>query len=268
MKKIILATVLAGIGSTAAWAADLGVPNASVTAEVYNWTGFYVGGDVGFGGIQHNFTSNFSQPDSNPNFANNVQGNPFSSTPFVGGAHAGFNWQFTPSLVAGIEGDWQSTPSRASFCRQTDTTSVACLDDSDHDRGFASAGGELMWVATARGRLGWATDRLMIYGTGGAAFAKVKSAVGLSCLDDGCGDSGHALSASATSLSQKTGWVIGAGVEWAFARNWIVRGEYQHIDLGSVSSSLSPDCGGCSFSATQNIRLDILRAGVSYKFGG
>ena len=268
MKKIILAVVLAGIGSTAAWAADLGAPNAPAMAEVFSWTGFYFGGDVGLAGVKHNFTSNFSQPDSNPDFANNVQANPFSPTPFIGGGHAGFNWQFAPSLVAGVEGDWQSVRSHQSFCRQTDITSVACLDNPSNDRGFASASGELTWVATARGRLGWATDRLMVYGTGGAAFAQVKSSVGLSCLDDGCGNNGNSLVASVSSSTQKTGWVIGAGVEWMLAQNWIVRGEYQHIDLGSVSSALSPNCGGCSFSSTQKIGLDIWRAGVSFKFGG
>ena len=274
MKKIILATVLAGIGSTAAWAADPGASNAPIMAEVYSWTGFYVGGDAGMAGVKNNFTSNFSQRDSDPTLANNVQDNPFSPTPFIGGGHAGFNWQFAPNLVAGVEGDWQSVRSRQSFCRQTDFTSVACVDGPTNDRGFASASGELDWVATARGRVGWATGPLMIYGTGGAAFAKVANSVGLSCLQGGCADSGgpsRHLSASVSSSTQQTGWVIGAGVEWMFAQNWIVRGEYQHIDLGSMSSAISPaGCSNvsCSFSATQKMGLDILRAGVSYKFGG
>jgi outer membrane immunogenic protein len=270
MKKIILAAALASIGSTVAMAADLGAPDVKA-AQVYNWTGIYFGGDVGVAGVAHNFNSNFSQQDSSPAFANNVQDNPFSSTPFIGGGHAGFNWQFTPSLVAGVEGDWQSVRSRQSFCRQTDIGSIACLDGNENNRGFASASGGLDWVATARGRVGWATGPLMIYGTGGAAFAKIESSAGLSCSDAGCGDSGNVLVAATSSSTQKTGWVVGAGVEWMFAPNWIVRGEYQHIDLGSVSSALSPagcDSFNCNFSATQNVRLDVLRAGVSFKFGG
>jgi outer membrane immunogenic protein len=270
MRKIILATVLAGIGSTAAWSADLGAPDVQA-AQVYSWTGIYIGGDAGFAGIKHNFTSNFSQPSADPNNANNIQENAFSSTPFVGGGHAGFNWQFTPNLVVGIEGDWQSVHSRQSFCRQTDIGSTACVDGNGNNRGFASAGGELGPVATARARLGWAIDRVMIFGTGGAAFANVKSSEGLSCLDAGCGNSGNQLATAASSSTQRTGWVVGAGFEWMFTQNLIVRGEYQHIDFGSVSSTLiptKPDCGGCSFSATQKLNVDILRAGVSYKFGG
>jgi outer membrane immunogenic protein len=267
MKKIILATVLAGIGSTVAQAADLGAPNAPAVAEVYNWTGFYIGGDVGMAGVKHNFTSNFFETNE-PDFANNPQANALSPTPFVGGGHAGFNWQFAPNLVAGVEGDWQSVRLRSSICRQTDSGSIPCLDGNGNFDGFASASGSLDWVATARGRLGWATGPLMIYGTGGAAFGKLDSSIGLSCLTEGCGSTDtNKLSASVSSSTQKTGWVIGAGVEWMFAQNWIVRGEYQHIDLGSVSSSLVPNCS-CGFSATQKLEMDILRAGVSFKFGG
>jgi outer membrane immunogenic protein len=271
MKKIILAAAVAGIGSTAAWAADLGAPSAPAMAEVYSWTGFYFGGDVGVAGVKNNFTSNFSQPAGGTDPASNVQYNSLSPTPFIGGGHAGFNWQFAPSLVAGVEGDWQSVRAHPSFCRQTDIDSFACVDGSnlnDGPRGFASASSELNWVATARGRFGWATGRLMIYGTGGAAFAKVDSSVALNCPGAGCGNDGTKLSSSVSSSTQKTGWVIGAGVEWMFAQNWIVRGEYQHIDLGSVSLAVSPNCGGCSFSSTQKVGLDIFRAGVSFKFGG
>ena len=65
MKKIILATLLAGIGSTAAWAADIGTPVPAVPAQVYNWTGFYVGGDLGVAGVKQNVVSNFVQGPTN-----------------------------------------------------------------------------------------------------------------------------------------------------------------------------------------------------------
>ena len=273
MKKIILAAILAGIGSTAAWAADVAAPVQPVQAQVYNWTGFYVGADAGFAGVKQNTVSNFVQgPTNNTNGSStDEQTNPIANTPFVGGGHAGFNWQFSPNLVAGVEGDWQSARSRFSFCRRTNIETA--FDDPvdpcvDNNHGSATVGGELDWVATARGRLGWAMGPVMLYGTGGAAFADVKSSLGLSCLQFGCGeDNFHAQSASVNSSTHKTGWVAGAGIEWMFAQNWIVRGEYQHIDLGSVSAALSPNCF-CTLSATQKVNLDILRAGVSFKFGG
>ena len=272
MKKIILATVLAGIGSTAALAADLGARTytkaPAMVDQVYNWTGFYIGGDIGAANQTRNFTSNFSQPDSESAPANNVQHNSFSNTSFIGGIHAGYNWQFAPNLVAGVEGDWQWLRSNHSFCRQTDILSIACLDGPGNNRGFGSVSGALSSIATARARLGWAVDRVMFYGTGGAAFANIKSSLALSCLA-GCGGDGNPLTASLSSSAHRTGWVVGAGIEWMVGYDWTLRAEYQHVDFGSVSATpLSPNCGGCTLSSSQNLRLDILRTGLSYKFGG
>ena len=273
MKKVILAAVLAGIGSTAAWAADVGAPVEPVPTQVYNWTGFYFGGDAGVAGVTQNSTSNFSQPVLSldpffdPSLANNIQGNSLSNTPFVGGGHVGFNWQFAPSLGAGVEGDWQSVRARSSFCRQTNTLTNGCSDGSNE---FGTVSSELDWVATARGRLGWAVGSWMLYGTAGAAFADIKTSVSLNCPFN-CGvDFGGArpVSALVSSSTHKMGWVAGAGVEWMFAENWIVRGEYQHIDLGSVSSALTPADCICTLSSTQKLNLDIIRGGISFKFGG
>ena len=143
MKKIILATVLAGIGSTAALAADLGARTYSkapaMVEQVYNWTGFYVGGDIGAAHQAHNFTSNFSQNIGPPGGRNNVQHNSFSDTSFIGGIHAGYNWQFAPNLVAGLESDWQWLRSNHSFCRQTDISSIACIDGPGNNRGLGAS---------------------------------------------------------------------------------------------------------------------------------
>jgi outer membrane immunogenic protein len=269
MKKIVVATILAGLGSTTGLAADLGARTytkaPAMVEAAYNWTGFYIGGDIGAANLSHEFTSNFAQNSTAG--PNNVQRNSFSGASFTGGVHAGYNWQFAPNLVAGVEGDWQSVRSSHSFCRQTDALSVACLDDEDHDRGFGAVSGKLNSIATARVRLGWTVDRLMFYGTGGAAFASVKSSLSLTCLEAGCGDSGATLATSATSSAHVTGWVAGAGIEWMVGNDWILRTEYQHVDLGSTSR-LAPDCGGCVLSASQNFRIDSVRTGISYKFGG
>jgi outer membrane immunogenic protein len=270
MKKIIVATVLAAIGSTSTLAADLGAraPYTKAPAmveQVYDWTGFYIGGDVGGANVAHNFTSNFSQNGLNPN---NIQDNPFSRTSFIAGVHAGYNWQFAPHLVAGVEGDWQWVRSNHSFCRQTDILSVACVDSELNNSGFGTVSGSLSSVATVRARLGWSVDRVMFYGTGGAAFADVKSSLSLNCLSGGCGNDATRLATSVSSSTVQTGWVAGAGIEWMVGQNWILRAEYQHIDLGDVAAKLSPACGGCALSSSQNLRLDIGRAGISYKFGG
>jgi len=270
VKKIILATVIAGLSSTAAFAADLGARTytkaPAMVEAAYNWTGFYIGGDIGSASLSHNFTSNFTQNSST--LSNNLQQNSFSSTSLIGGVHAGYNWQFAPNLVAGVEGDWQWVRSSHSFCRQTDTLSVACVDDETDNRGFGTVSGRLHSIATARARLGWTIDRVMFYGTGGAAFANVKSSLGLSCLSDGCGVNAVKFAASSNTSAHATGWVAGAGIEWMIAHDWILRAEYQHIDFSDASARFSPDCGGCALTSSQNVRLDVVRTGLSYKFGG
>ena len=74
------------------------------------------------------------------------------------------------------------------------------------------------WLATVRGRAGWAWDRVLFYGTGGAAFGNVQAG----------GIGGPFDSAT------QTGWTAGAGVEWAFLPNWTAKVEYLYVDLGNL----------------------------------
>ena len=118
MNKIfaVPALVLAGamVMSAAASAAPANSTAPEVTAPI-NWTGFYVGGDIGGLARQGHGTSDFFQDLENPH---TLQGQSLKSSSGVAGVHVGFNWQFAPSWVAGIEGDWQWTRSRFSACRE------------------------------------------------------------------------------------------------------------------------------------------------------
>ncbi len=112
-------------------------------------------------------------------------------------------------------------------------------------------------------------DNVMLYGTGGAAFADVSNTVGLRCLYAGCGGSSNSLSIVTPTSTTKTGWVAGAGVEWHVIGNWIARGEWLHYDLGSISSgfsALNVDCN-CTASVSQKLHYDVMRLGFNYKFG-
>jgi len=238
-----------------------------------SWTGFYFGGDVG-GLSQHTHAiSDFFQTDSVHLLPELEHNNPENHSPnitsAIGGIHAGFNWQFAPSWVIGIEGDWQPKHLRDTFCRQTDIQSQPCVASG---RGFATVGDETGLIGTARARFGWAFERTMIYGTGGAAFANVKTSLGVNC-PNGCADSSNAITTAIEASSHKTGWVTGAGIERMFGQNWIVRAEYLHVRLGSASHTLflpATNCfsGPCGLTASHDISYDIVRAGVSYKFGG
>lgn len=243
---------------------------APVVAQVVSWTGFYIGGDLG-GVVQGgNGQSNFFQNDPNPLEANLRQNQPANGTSFLAGMHAGFNWQFAKNLVLGVEADGQWMKPRYAFCRETDINSIACFDDAF---GYSYVNSETRSMATARGRLGVAFDRWMLYGTAGAAFTTVDTILATDCRLAGCANSGAANFTVTKFSNSRTGWVAGGGVEWMLASNWLARGEYLHADFGTLTNTLlvnpATQCspaGACGLSWSRQVKEDIVRFGVSYKF--
>jgi outer membrane immunogenic protein len=270
MRKILLTIAMSILAAGSASAADIAArpyTKAPPMVQVYNWTGFYIGGDVGGVSQRDSGDSNFFQTGDplNPLALSS------SSSSFIGGGHIGYNWQFAPTWVLGIEADAQGLNAKNSFCRGLDSNLTGCTDTG---RGFATVESETKWLATVRGRLGWTFDRLMVYGTGGVAFGEVDTNVGFNCLVAGCANSGFQIATSGSASDTRTGWVAGAGVEWAFAGNWMVRAEYLHVDLGSTTGTVflpTAACSGggpCGLSYSRDLTYDMGRVGLSYKFGG
>ena len=110
------------------------------------------------------------------------------------------------------------------------------------------------WLATLRGRLGLAFDHVLIYGTGGVAFADVKDAVDLSAFP---------LSSSLSPGSGVTGWTAGGGIEYAFAQHWTAKVEYLHVGFPD-RTAIQPVFPGYVFQFKDS--LDIGRVGINYKF--
>jgi outer membrane immunogenic protein len=239
MKRLLAAGIAAvAFCSASAFAADM-----PVKAPVYvtdNWTGFYVGGTVGYG---------VGKDPSAPTFAGPGFGSPFDRVTvapggWVGGVEAGYNLQMD-KLILGVEADWQWTGQKDSFC----------LDCAPLGRGI---GQELPWFATVRGRIGYMVGPALFYTTGGVAFGAVRST--LSC----CTNQGPA-----NFTDNKTGWVLGGGVEAALGNNWTMKIEYLHLDLGSTSDTfVLPAFAPATMTATSNVRDNIFRAGLNYRFGG
>ena len=263
----IIAFLLAG---SSAFAADLDVnaPPPAPVIQAVIWTGFYLGGNVG-GVVAHaSGTSDFTDtgfggliaPPTNP------QTDSFSQGGFLGGAQGGFNWQFSPLWVAGLEVDWDWINTKYSFCRQTDPGSTACADNS---HGFETVGSKTEWLATFRGRLGVAWENWLFYATGGAALGRFRTDLSLNCLVNGCGAFSNAtLLASSTSSTTKAGWVAGLGAELLLSRNWSARAEWLHVDLGTLANSL-PTVGSSGTQTaiwSRNESFDEFRLGLNYLF--
>src|SRR5262249_18449691 len=131
---------------TAASAADLPVKAPPPPVPVLNWTGFYIGANAGWLRQKDDGSSNFFSANSPAIQTNNPQLNSLTDSSFVGGVHAGYNWQINQWLL-GIEADWDWTNGKNSFCRQTDVLSAACVDNGF---GFLTFTSETDWIATLR----------------------------------------------------------------------------------------------------------------------
>src|SRR5262249_52199762 len=143
-----------------AFAADLPaaapIPPTAYLPSVYNWTGFYIGGNVGAGwsGIS----------DTNTNFSDTL-GSTFSAqtnVQFLGGGQVGVNYEFANGIVIGAEAmfDWASNSQNASVTATDPTGSIAASIGTSNAR----------WLTTVSGRLGYAWDRVLLYAKGGGAW--------------------------------------------------------------------------------------------------
>jgi outer membrane immunogenic protein len=220
MKRTVLASVgLLSIAAVAtpATAADL-PPRPYVKApaygpQAYNWSGFYVGvnGGYGFGTSSFTDTNNFD-----------INGG------LVGGT-VGYNWQVGQG-VFGLEGDGDWSDIKGS----TTTNCPGCETRND-------------WLATFRGRVGYAFDRVLPYVTGGLAAGDIKATTpGFTGID-----------------SDRVGWTVGAGIEFAIAGPWTAKVEYLYVDLGNTNCGLS--CGAFT-PDNVDLKTNIVRGGINYKF--
>ena len=243
-KHILIGAVAALLlAPTAALAADLPVKAAPIAPPPYNWTGFYIGATAGgsFGFSDHvDRASGLSDTSGY-----NVKGG-------LAGGTLGYNWQVS-NFVVGFEGD----ASWASEVGSMPDIGQAALNAGTFDPGtglsqFASFTKET-WVATARGRVGYAVNNLLFYGTGGYAAAGVTQ---------GIYDTAHTLLVS--SSSTRSGWTAGGGLEWGFAPNWSAKFEWLYMKFNTVALNTAFAEG------PRNVPFDdnVVRFGVNYRFGG
>jgi outer membrane immunogenic protein len=264
MKRIVLATALVALGSASALAADLGArtyTKAPAMAAANNWSGLYIGGNVGYG--WGNNSTDFAFLPSPVEFEgdNNTTLGARSSG-VIGGAQLGYNWQIG-SLVTGLEADIQGSGIKGS-ARATPTVVGTAIPDPIS---VLSSEPKLSWFGTVRGRLGvTVTPDLLLYGTGGLAYGRVDASANWFSSDGS-----FQAQAPASVSKTKVGWTAGAGAEWMFARNWSAKLEYLYIDLGSdsaignvtVNQVLNPPF---AVGYTWHTRENIVRVGVNYHF--
>src|SRR5215472_17130885 len=223
--------------SGAAFAADLPprpapAPYIPAVVPVYNWTGFYIGGNAGAAWTKINVNDSLGDSWSNSQQA-----------VFAGGGQVGANYQFN-WLVVGVEADfdWLSNNHNSS---NAISTPIGALQLSANDR----------WMTTVAGRIGYAANNWLFYAKGGGGW--VHDSVTLT-------DVSPAGTFSIDASDTRGGWLVGAGIEYGFTTNWTGRVEYDHIGLEDVTrAGFAPFVGD---TVTLSRHFDMVTVGLNYKF--
>jgi outer membrane immunogenic protein len=255
-QPFFVALIATGAFAQMASAADMPVKAAPIAVPASSWTGFYLGANVG--GAWTHTDGTWTPLPSPALFGANAITGAINSSGVAGGFHGGFNWQFAPRFVAGIEGDWTWTGQKTSSFTQTWTffgTSTPVAGS------FTTMSDKLDWLASIRARLGFlVTPDLLVYATGGGAFGKVDYAAN--------NFNGFTYATSVAFSKTQSGYVAGGGLEWKFAQHWALRGEYLFYRLNGASA-VGTAVGFAAFPSGydwSHINVNEGRVGVSYQF--
>jgi outer membrane immunogenic protein len=247
-------------------------PNAYPVVGPYDWTGFYIGANLG-GGISD---KGWSDPTANPTDLGSHK-----ATGWLAGVQGGYNWQ-RGNLVLGVEGTYHFADMRGDH-QNTNTLTLG----SDGSATFVTVSDryatKIDGIATIAGRVGFASDpidRTLFYATGGAAYVKESFTQttngGELILPAGAPPAAVNFSATRTGSDNRWGWLAGLGLEHGLTENWSARIEYDYLDFGTRSVGLSGI--GCTssgpvslcapvtskFNIQQNMQL--LTLGINYRF--
>ena len=271
MKKLLL---IAAVGFLAfdtvmASAADMAPVVAKAPPPLppvyYPWTGFYIGGNIGGG---------FANTDFSGTTSGTLKGVPFQETfnasrsqhGWLGGGQLGINYEIVPRWVVGVEGDidWSNIQGSVSACSSKTATGV--ID-------CATSAGKIDDFGTVRGRVGYVFDNLLVYGSGGFAWAHETATDTETCNGTKCPKTSNVFAInSASSSATPDGWAAGGGLEWRFLPNWTLRVEYLHLQFSRVSDAfnLNGTVKGVPFASTSNVSantgVEVLRVGLNYLF--
>jgi outer membrane immunogenic protein len=265
MKKFLLVGCCAlATPATSAMAADIQLKaRRPPSVPISIWTGCYLGGSVGGIWRQTDIGIGVADGGSGAGAAAAAGAIPTAfgdgGGSFIAGGQAGCNYQ-AANWVFGIETDMSGTKLNGS---QTIATNVPPFFPA-----VSSVSQDTNWIGTTRGRLGWAWGSVLLYGTGGVAYANMSYAYALSNVAGG-----GPVATAASDASTQLGWTAGGGLEVGFDA-WSLKGEYLYYDLGNhtLTAACNSVIGGCTglaptmFSAHFRDNGSIARVGLNYRF--
>jgi outer membrane immunogenic protein len=255
MKKLVICiAAAAALAAGPAGAADMPLPTkAPPVVAAWSWAGFYIGGHGGYGWKTNDFL-----------LVENVTPlaaiNGIDSKGWVGGAQAGYNWQFG-AWVAGLELDGSAT-GISGFTSTGPFGAVGAISQ-------VTRGDDVKMLGTARARVGYAVApgccwNLLFYGTGGLAWERFDRSFSSSFVSPG-----FSQAFFSSNRRDLFGWVAGAGIEAQIANsNWIARAEYLHYEFGNTEGQSSQIVNGVAQlnNSGGSQTIDMVRGAISYKF--
>lgn len=225
--------------------------SAFAAPSTYNWTGFYVGGNAGWGFAKLDSTGH--KLDPNGFGSNRTASNSTTWNGFVGGGVVGFNWMALPNVVLGVEADLSGADLK--------TNGEGVSTD-----GISFKTASIDAIGTLRGRIGYAWNNWLIYGTGGGVWSRVRmsNTQGPCNPDPTCAGGPVPLGTTNSNTINATGWTAGSGIEVGITPNWTAKLEYLHMDFATFTAA-NPSFNRAN---TDDLKIDVVRLGVNFKFDG
>jgi outer membrane immunogenic protein len=273
--------LLSGVAVTALVLAA-GHAHPALGQTLPNWTGFYVGGFVGGATGRSSATTTTGCPPASPPGYFCVTGfgaanaaavqaagtGTATGSGFTGGIQIGYSWQ-QDRLIYGVEGDFGLL--QLNGARQATGAYPVGFTMAAGDPFTVRTAFQTEWLATFRGRLGWAvTPTLQAYATGGLALTELTASASFGDFNTFIGPG----TANGNNTVSKTlvGWTLGGGLEWMLNPRWSLKGEYLYVDFGKVSASgiITFPAGGPGYAQALDTRTDLSahigRLGINYRF--
>jgi outer membrane immunogenic protein len=252
-KRLLLASAaLVLVSATPGLAADLPMKAPPMPQPVFTWTGLYVGGNVGWGwgeGVTTELAPGSTRFPTGSVFNTN------HSSGLLGGVQAGFNYQTPYNLVVGVEGEYTWTNMKGTDATFSPVPAFTGFLVTNTTR--------INDIAALTGRIGYAAGNWLLYGKGGVALDQTSSS-GVNTNPNGT------LFDTFSNSADRSGWIVGAGIEWGFAPGWSAKIEYEHFDFGSTayfSNHISATTGAFTTSFISSTeKIDLVKGGINYRF--
>src|SRR5215471_1516365 len=232
MQRIFAAAFVTMVAGASAWSADaprkMPVKVAPTPAPVFSWTGCYAGGHIGGGWGTRDLSNpaGFALSDGTPLFGGGTLSLNQSASGFLGGAQSGCKYQFATRWVIGVDAEFSAAHLVGDAHLIPDPFAINPFPAFETNLHV-----ETDWVASAAAVLGYSVNGLLLYAKGGPAWTHNK----YEFLVTPPSTSGVA-SADFREQETRAGWVIGAGVEYPFAKNFSTKIEYDYFNFGTKAA--------------------------------